>query len=143
MIQSLSPEPAGFTSCNAYAFGKTSRTQDAAVAHFGTKHWEELLKFQPPDPAPAGSTGRLIAAYKGAPKDILDQARDNGRPLYLRQSPERQYYWVRIFRGTLKYNTLMPHCSSLTRSAMWQFLLRRGLKAMSWTTFVSGCQAPG
>ena len=49
----------------------------------------------------------------------------------------------RIFRGTLKYNTLIATLQLLDRICdVALFLSDDEIKAMSWTTFVSGCTAP-
>ena len=48
-----------------------------------------------------------------------------------------------IFRGTLKYNTLIVTLQLLDRICdVALFLSDDEIKAMSWTTFVSGCTAP-
>lgn len=49
----------------------------------------------------------------------------------------------RIFRGTLKYNTLIATLQLLDRICdVALFMSDEELKAMSWTTFVSGCTQP-
>ena len=49
----------------------------------------------------------------------------------------------RIFRGTLKYNTLVATLQLLDRICdVALFMSDDELKAMSWTTFVSGCTQP-
>lgn len=49
----------------------------------------------------------------------------------------------RIFRGTLKCNTLIATLQLLDRICdVALFMSDEELKAMSWTTFVSGCTQP-
>ena len=49
----------------------------------------------------------------------------------------------RIFRGTLKYNTLIATLQLLDRICdVALFLSDEEMKALSWTTFVSGCTQP-
>ena len=49
----------------------------------------------------------------------------------------------RIFRGTLKYNTLIATLQLLDRICdVALFMSDEQIKAMSWTTFVSGCTQP-
>ena len=49
----------------------------------------------------------------------------------------------RIFRGTLKYNTLIATLQLLDRICDVAICLTDDqIKAMSWTTFVSGCTQP-
>ena len=49
----------------------------------------------------------------------------------------------RMFRGTLKYNTLIATLQMVERICDVAFALPdEELKAMSWTTFVTGCTQP-
>ena len=49
----------------------------------------------------------------------------------------------RIFRGTLKYNTLAAALQLVDRICdVALYLSDEELKAMSWTTFAGGCQPP-
>ena len=49
----------------------------------------------------------------------------------------------RMFRGTLKHNTLIATLQLVDRICdVAIHLSDEELKAMPWTTFVSGCQAP-
>ena len=49
----------------------------------------------------------------------------------------------RIFRGTLKYNTLIATLQLVNRICDMALCLSDDeLKSVSWTTFVSGCQNP-
>ena len=49
----------------------------------------------------------------------------------------------RMFRGTLNYNTLIATLQLVDRVCdVAIYLSDDELKALSWTSFVSGCQAP-
>ena len=48
-----------------------------------------------------------------------------------------------MFRGTLKYNTIIATLQLVNRVCDVAFAMSDGeLKEMSWTTFVSGCTEP-
>ena len=129
------------------AFGRTSSAQDIVIArilYFFEKHWEELLKF-------SRRTSRQLdqwaARYglKDHPREILDHATKGGglgryACVNLQNSDTIEF---RIFRGTLKLNTLFATLQLVNRVCdVALYMSDDELKAMSWTTFVSGCQAP-
>ena len=91
------------------AFGRTAAQQEAAIArllYFVEKHWNELLKF-------SRRTNRQLErwaaryGYKDTPKEMMDQAKSYhyGRYTCVNLTNEDTVE-IRIFRGTLKYNTL-------------------------------------
>ena len=129
------------------AFGVTEAEQDAVIArilYFFEKHWEELLKF-------SRRTQRQLerwaarSGYKEHPRDILDHAKKGygaGRYTCVNLTNEDTIEF-RIFRGTLKLNTLIATLQLVDRICdVALFLSDEELKAMSWTTFVSGCTQP-
>ena len=129
------------------AFGETEREQDRAIArilYFFEKHWEELLKFSRRTQAQLNRWASRYG-YKDQPQEILDHAKKGchaGRYTCVNLTNDDTIEF-RIFRGTLKYNTLiatLQHIDKICDVAL--FLSDEELKAMSWTTFVSGCQAP-
>lgn len=132
---------------NRTAFGETEEQQDACIArilYFFEKHWEELLKFSRRTPR---QLERWAARYgfKEHPIDILDHAKKgyhNGRYtcINLQNSNTIEF---RIFRGTLKYNTLLATLQIVDEICnVALFMSDEELKALSWTTFVSRCQQP-
>ena len=129
------------------AFGKTYQEQDSAIArvlYFFEKHWEELLKFSRRTPRQLEHWAARYG-YKEHPKDILDHAKKgtNGSRYTCVNLQNDSTIEFRIFRGTLKYNTLIATLQLVERICdVAIFLSDEELKAMSWTTFVSGCQAP-
>lgn len=132
---------------NRDAFGATEPAQDACIArilYFFEKHWEELLKF-------SRRTQRQLErwaaryGYKEQPKEILEHAKKGGHGgrytcVNLTNANTIEF---RMFRGTLKLNTLIATLQLVDRICDVAFCLSDDeLKALPWTTFVSGCQAP-
>ena len=132
---------------NRNAFGDTEEAQDAVIArilYFFEKNWEELLKF-------SRRTQRQLEhwaaryGYKEQPKELLDHAKKGGHGgryscVNLQNADTIEF---RIFRGTLKYNTLIATLQLLDRICdVALFMSDDELKAMSWTTFVAGCTQP-
>lgn len=129
------------------AFGKTEQEQDAAIArvlYFFEKHWEELLKF-------SRRTQRQLDqwasryGYKEQPREILEHAKKGyhgGRYTCVNLQPDNTIEF-RIFRGTLKYNTLIATLQLVNRVCdVAIYLSDNELKAMSWPDFVAGCTQP-
>ena len=132
---------------NRNAFGNTEEAQDAVIArilYFFEKNWEELLKF-------SRRTQRQLEhwaaryGYKEKPKELLDHAKKGGHGgryscVNLQNADTIEF---RIFRGTLKYNTLIATLQLLDRICdVALFMSDDELKAMSWTTFAAGCTQP-
>ena len=132
---------------NRNAFGESETEQDACIArilYFFEKHWEELLKFSRRTPRQLEQWAARYG-YKEQPKDILEHAKKGGHGgrytcVNLTNTDTIEF---RMFRGTLKLNTLIATLQLVDRICDVAFCLTdEELKAISWTTFVSGCQAP-
>ena len=132
---------------NRDAFGNTEETQDAVIArilYFFEKNWEELLKFSRRTPRQLERWATRYG-YKDQPKELLDHAKKgyhSGRytSVNLTNTDTIEF---RIFRGTLKYNTLIATLQLLDRICDVAICLTDDqIKAMSWTTFASGCTQP-
>ena len=132
---------------NRTAFGNTESAQDAAIARvlfFFEKFWDELLKFSR---RTQGQLNQWAAryGYKDQPKEILDHAKSGrhaGRytAVNLTNADTVEF---RMFRGTLKYNTLIATLELLDciiDAAI--YLTDDDLKAMSWSSFMLGCTKP-
>lgn len=132
---------------NRNAFGATEAEQEACIArilYFFEKHWEELLKF-------SRRTQRQLEqwaaryGYKEQPREILEHAKKGGHSgryscVNLQNADTIEF---RIFRGTLKLNTLIATLQLVDRVCDVALCLSDDeVKVMSWSTFVSGCQAP-
>ena len=132
---------------NRNSFGDNVADQDACIArvlYFFEKHWDELLKFSR---RTAGQLERWAAryGYKDHPRDVLEHAKKGtqfGRYCCINlQNYETIEF--RIFRGTLKYNTIIATLQLVNRVCeVAQFMSDDEVRAMSWTTFVSGCTEP-
>lgn len=132
---------------NRTSFGETVAEQDACIArilYFFEKHWDELLKFSR---RTARQLERWAAryGYKDHPKDMLEHAK-KGTPCGRYYCINLQNYETiefRIFRGTLKYNTLIATLQLVDRVCeVATFMTDEQVREMSWTTFVSGCAQP-
>ena len=127
------------------AFGTESWEQDLAIArvlYFFEKHWEELLKFSRRTPRQLERWAARYG-YKEQPMEILDYAKKGyhgGRYTCVNlQNPDTVEF--RMFRGTLKANTIFATLQMLDRicdAAI--FLSDDEIKSLAWTTFVSGIQ---
>lgn len=132
---------------NRNAFGATEAEQEACIArilYFFEKHWEELLKF-------SRRTQRQLEqwaaryGYKEQPREILEHAKKGGHSgryscVNLQNADTIEF---RIFRGTLKWNTLIATLQLVDRVCdVALYMSDDEVKAMSWSTFASGCQAP-
>lgn len=132
---------------NHTAFGETEAQQDAVIARilfFFEKNWEELLKFSRRTQYQLDQWAARYG-YKDQPKELLDHAKKSahaGRYTSVNLTNKNTIEF-RIFRGTLKYNTLVATLQLLDRICdVALFMSDEELKAMSWTTFVSGCTQP-
>ena len=131
---------------NRNAFGETEREQDAVIARilfFFEKNWEELLKFSRRTQSQLNHWAARYG-YKDQPKELLDHAKKGNAGRYTSVNlTNADTIEFRIFRGTLKYNTLIATLQLLDRICdVALFLSDDQIKEMSWTTFVSGCTAP-
>ena len=132
---------------NRNAFGETEARQGAVIArilYFFEKNWEELLKFSRRTQHQLNQWAARYG-YKDQPKELLDHAKKSahaGRYTSVNLT-NKSTIEFRIFRGTLKYNTLIATLQLLDRICdVALFMSDEELKAMSWTTFVSGCTQP-
>jgi len=126
------------------AFGETEAQQDAVIArilYFLEKHWDELLKFSRRTPRQLEQWAARYG-YKEQPMEILDHAkkgRHGGRYTCVNLT-NTDTIEFRMFRGTLKLNTFLATLQLLDRICdVALYMTDDEVKAMSWTTFVSGC----
>ena len=129
------------------AFGQTEVRQEAAIArvlYFFEKFWDELLKFSRRTPRQLERWAARYG-YKEQPLDILEHAKKgyHGGRYTCVNLTNADTIELRIFRGTLKWNTLIATLELVDRICdMAVHLSDEEVKALSWTTFVCGCQAP-
>jgi hypothetical protein len=132
---------------NRTTFGDTTEEQEECIGrilYFFEKYWVELLKFS----RRTNSQLERWAArygYKDHPKEMLDHVKKgsgNGRYSCINL---QNYSTIefRIFRGTLKYNTLIATLQLVNRVCDVAFSLSdEEIKELSWNEFVSGCDEP-
>lgn len=132
---------------NRDAFGNAEGLQDVRIArilYFFEKNWEELLKFSR---RTQGQLNQWAAryGYKDQPREILDHAKKGGEGgrYSCVNLQNRDTIEFRMFRGTLKYNTLIATLQLVDRVCEVALNLSDAqIKELSWTTFVAGCHAP-
>ena len=129
------------------AFGDTYAHQEAAIArvlYFFEKHWEELLKF-------SRRTERQLErwaaryGYKENPTDILEHAKKgygSGRYTCVNLC-NTDTIEFRIFRGTLKFNTIIATLQLVNRICdLAIFSSDDEVKKLAWSDFVSDVTEP-
>lgn len=129
------------------AFGSTEAEQDAVIArilYFVEKHWEEILKFTRRTQRQMDQWAARYG-YQERPQDILDHAKKgNGQGRYVCVNLHN-YHTVefRMFRGTLKCNTLLATLQFVDRLCdLALHLSDEEIKALSWPQFAVECTAP-
>ncbi len=132
---------------NRTAFGDTPYEQDAVIArilYFFEKHWEELLKFSRRTQHQLDQWAARYG-YKDQPMEILDHAKKGyhaGRYTCVNLQNFSTIEF-RIFRGTLKYNSLIATLQLVDRICNVALSMSdEDLKQLSWTTFAESCKAP-
>ena len=125
---------------NRNSFGDEREEQDEVISRilfFVEKHWSELLKFSRRSEY---SINRWAAryGYEKTGKEILDKAKkgNNGRYAAVNLM---NYSTVefRLFRGTLKYNTLIAAIELVNEICdLAIHLTDEGIANMSWSEFV-------
>lgn len=131
---------------NRGAFSDDYDQQEACIGRilfFMEKHWDELLRFSR---RTEQQLNRWAARYglKSSPKEILDHAKKGygGRYTALNLNNDSTIEF-RIFRGTLKYNTLIAALqlvSSICKAAI--SMSDEEMSLLSWTGFVQQITAP-
>ncbi len=121
--------------------------QDGAIArilYFFEKFWDELLKFSRRTPRQLERWAARYG-YKEQPKDILEHAKKGcpGGRYTCVNLQNGDTVELRIFRGSLRWNTLIATLQLVDRICdMALYLSDQELQSLSWTTFAAGCQAP-
>lgn len=127
---------------NRTSFGETEEQQDVCISrvmYFVERFWQELLRF-------SRRTERQVQrwaaryGYKDKPMDILDHAKKGYSNRYSCVNiTNLDTIEFRIFRGTLKYNTLIATLQMVDKICEVAICLSdEELAALSWPEFVSG-----
>ena len=131
---------------NRSSFGDTQEEQEKVISrilYFVEHHWNELLKFSRRSEY---SMNRWAAryGYEHTPKAILDKAKKNSCGRYAAVNL-CNYYTVefRMFRGTLKYNTLIAALQIVNQICDAAFSISdEEMQKLSWSEFVAGLDEP-
>lgn len=131
---------------NRDAFGETGAEQEEVIARilfFVENHWNELLRFSRRS---RSQMEQWAARYgrKDDPKAVLDNAKKNHYERY-RCVNLTNYNTIefRMFRGTLKLNTLLATLQMVDRICeVALYFSDAEMQNLTWTDFVSGCTAP-
>ena len=131
---------------NRNAFGDNQAEQEDVISRilfFVEKHWNELLKF-------SRRTNRQLErwaaryGYKDTPKEMMDHAKSYHYGRYTCVNlTNTETVEIRIFRGTLKYNTFIATLQLVNRLCdVAIYLTDSELHTMSWSDFTAGITEP-
>ena len=131
---------------NRDCFGNSREEQDEVISrilYFVETHWNELLKFSRRSEY---SMNRWAARYgfEKTGKEILDKAQkgNNGRYAAVNLCNYATIEF-RLFRGTLKYNTLIAAIELVNEICdLAMHLTDEGIAKLSWSEFVESIEAP-
>lgn len=130
---------------NRSSLGDTYDEQEETIArllYLVEKYWEELVKFSR---RTVSQLDRWAARYgfKNCPKEILKTAKGGyGRYTCINLCNDHTIEF-RIFRGTLKYNTIIATLQLVDQLCNVAYCFSdEQIQSLSWTTFVSGCTKP-
>ena len=126
---------------NRNSFGETEEEQEEAIARilfFVENHWNELLRF-------SRRTKRQLEKWasrygrKDSPKEVLDSAKKSCAGRYTCVNlTNYDTIEFRIFRGTLKTNTLIATLELVEElCSVAVSLSDEGMAELTWTEFVS------
>ena len=131
---------------NRDCFGEDRDTQDEVISrilYFVEHHWNEMLKFSRRSEY---SMNRWAARYgfEKTGREILDKAKKGNNGRY---AAVNLMNWAtiefRLFRGTLKYNTLIAAIELVNEICdLAIHLTDEGIEKMSWSEFVDTIEVP-
>lgn len=128
------------------AFGEDKAEQDTAISRvlfFVERFWQELLKFSRRTEA---QINRWAARYgmKDDPKQVMSAAKEKNMGRYACINLcNYSTIEFRIFRGTLKYNTIIATLQLVSRiCTMAAEMTDEDFTALSWPEFVSSVTEP-
>ena len=125
---------------NRDSLGKCFEEQEEVISrilYFVEHHWNEMLKFSRRSEY-AMNRWAARYGYENNPKAILDKAKKGNKGRYAAVNL-CNYHTVefRMFRGTLKYNTLIAALQMVNHICDAAFLMSdEQMKSLSWSDFV-------
>lgn len=130
---------------NRESLGTDREEQDEVISrilYFVEHHWNELLKFSRRSEY-AMNRWAARYGYENSPKAIMDKAKKNyGRYVAVNLC---NYHTIefRLFRGTLKYNTLIATLELVNQICELAVLTNdEEIAKLSWSEFVAGITEP-
>ena len=129
---------------NRDSFGDANEDQEASIGRllfFFEKHWDELLKFSRRTQRQLDSWAARYG-YKDNPKAMLEHAKKGSNRGRYACINLLNYNTVefRIFRGTLKLNTLLATLQLVNKICdLAACLSDDEIQNVSWTTFAKSC----
>ena len=112
------------------------------ILYFVEQHWNELLKFSR---RTESSMNRWAArhGYEHDPKALLDKAKSNHNRYVAVNLCNSKTVEFRLFRGTLRLNTLLATLQLVDRIChLALHLTDQEIQALSWSDFVSNVSYP-
>ena len=126
---------------NRSSLGETERQQDDAISrilYFVEANWNEMLKFSRRTQTNINRWAARMG-YEHHPKDLLKKAKGVYGRYYAVNLRPRQTIEFRLFRGTLKYETLIATLQFVNiLCELGVNLSDKEVKNLSWSEFV-GC----
>ena len=125
--------------------GESYEEQEEVISRilfFVEAHWNELLKFSRRSEY---SMNRWAArhGYEHTPKEILDKAKSSSNRYVAVNLCNYHTIEFRLFRGTLKLNTILATLQLVNRICdVAQNLTDQELQSLSWSEFVSNIDHP-
>ncbi len=130
---------------NRDSLGENRDKQDEVISrilYFVEHHWNEILKFSRRSEY-AMNRWAARYGYENSPKAIMDKAKKNyGRYVAVNLC---NYHTIefRLFRGTLKYNTLIATLELVNKICELAVLMDDDeIAKLSWSEFVAGITEP-
>lgn len=130
---------------NRDSLGLDREEQDEVVSrilYFVEHHWNEMLKFSRRSEY-AMNRWAARYGYENSPKAIMDKAKKNyGRYVAVNLC---NYHTIefRLFRGTLKYNTLIATLELVNKICVTAIIMNDDeIAKLSWSEFVAGITEP-
>lgn len=130
---------------NRDSLGKSRDEQDEVISrilYFVEHHWNEMLKFSRRSEY-AMNRWAARYGYENSPKAIMDKAKKSyGRYVAVNLC---NYHTIefRLFRGTLKYNTLIATLELVNKICELAVLMNdEEIAKLSWSEFVAGITEP-
>lgn len=130
---------------NRKSLGETRERQEETISrilYFVEQHWNEMLRFSRRSEV-AMNRWAARYGYESTPKKILDKAKESYGRYSAVNLCNHATIEFRMFRGTLKYNTLIATLQMVNRICDVAFALSdEEMQGLSWSAFVASITEP-